>query len=126
MSGIRGFRTLLQNLLLLDSFFPVCSWHSAEPCLQAYATNKITNTKVRFEIETLIFVLLKFGLCRDLLSVEVAASSALEDHEGLSSRSLFQLPFLLPLDFKAENIEEQKTLEPEREKQNPYLIELKR
>ena len=51
----------------------------------------------------MIFVLLKFGLIRVLLSVEGAAGDLAKVsprgyHEGHSSRSLFQLLFLLPLD----------------------------
>ena len=50
----------------------------------------------------MIFVLPKFGLIRVLLSVEGAAGDPAKVsprgyHEGHSSRSLFQLLFLLPL-----------------------------
>ena len=55
----------------------------------------------------MIFVLPKFGLVQVLLSVEGAAGDPAKVsprgyHEGHSSRSLFQLLFLLPLvDFEA-------------------------
>ena len=50
----------------------------------------------------MIFVLPKFGLIRVLLSVEGAVGDPVKVsprgyHEGHSSRSLFQLIFLLPL-----------------------------
>ena len=52
----------------------------------------------------MIFVLPKFGLVRVLLSIEGAAGDPAKVsprgyHEGHSSRSLFQLLFLLPLDY---------------------------
>ena len=100
-SGIHGLCKSAPNFfLLISSFAPSC-WYLFVTCLQAQATHKYHKYQMKREIE------IRYLFYRSFDSVESYSPlrglwgthrrSALEDHEGHPSWSIFQLLFLLPL-----------------------------
>ena len=96
-----GFARSAPNLILSISPFTPSCWHLVVTCLQAQATQVDHKYSMKREIET------HDVFYRSSTSIETYSPlrrlwathhrSALEDHEGHSSQSLFQLLFLLPL-----------------------------
>ena len=101
MSGIHGFAESAPDLLRLTSLFKPSCWHLLVTCQHAQVTQVDHKCQVKREIET------QELFYRSSASVETYSPlrgqratqqrSALEDHKGHSSWSLFQLLFLLPL-----------------------------
>ena len=93
-------RSALNLILLISPFAPIC-WHLVVTCSQAQATQVDHKYLMKREIEThdvfyqSLASVETYSLLRGLR--ETQQRSALEDHEGHSSWSLFQLIFLLPL-----------------------------
>ena len=101
---LHGFSGIAPNLLLSISTFKTNCRYLLE--MTRYTENlhkswSNTNIERNTNWDT-IFVLSKFGLVRVLLSIEGATGDPVKVsprgyHEGHSSRSLFQLLFLFPL-----------------------------
>ena len=104
VSGIHGFSGTALNLLLSISNFKSNCRYLLDMTIYTNNLHKSkSNTNIKWNANwDTIFVLPKFGLVRVLLSIEGAAGDLAKVsprgyHEGHSSRSLFQLLFLLPL-----------------------------
>jgi hypothetical protein len=102
MSGIHGFAGSALDLLWLTSLFKPSCWHLLETYQQAQATQVHHKYQMKREIETRnLFYrssdsVESYSPLRGLWATQ--QRSALEDHEGHSSRSLFHLLFLLLVD----------------------------
>ena len=104
VSGIHDFYRTAPNLLLSISIFKPNCRYLLEMTIYTECLHKSwSNTNIKWNTNwDTIFVLPKFGLVRIQLSIEGATSDPAKVsprgyHEGHSSRSLFQLLFLLPL-----------------------------
>ena len=104
VSGIHSFCRIAPNLLLSISIFkPNCRYLLEMTRYTENLHKNWSNTNIKWNLNwDTIFVLLKFGLVRVLLSVEgvvgdLAKVSPRGYHEDYSSQSLFQFLFLIPL-----------------------------
>ena len=104
VSGIHGFSETTLNLLLSISNFKSNCRYLLDMTIYTDNLHKSkSNTNIEWNVNwDTIFVLPKFELVRVLLSIEGATGDPTKVsprgyHEGYSSRSLFQLLFLLSL-----------------------------